>query len=72
MRGAPLAVAILAVAVMVSPVRGAAPSCVTTDPVVVLGQTVLPSETVCVPPQVGLSAVAAPAAPASPAATAWR
>jgi hypothetical protein len=35
------------------------PLCVTTDPVVVLGQTILPSEMVCVPPQVGpLSAAA--------------
>lgn len=46
------------------------PVCATTDPVVVLGQPVLPSETVCVPPQLPATPLSAAAGASAPAGAA--
>lgn len=51
MRAAPLIVAVLMVSTLfANRDRAASQTCVTTDPVVVLGEPVLPSMTQCVPP----------------------
>jgi hypothetical protein len=50
-----LAAAFLGAALLLCPLRAGAGRplnpCVTTDPVVVLGTEILPSQTVCIPPQ---------------------